>query len=129
MKIEVKYCPKDNNYYLQCLMESRSLRRHMEETQRQMIRESNPEARNKLQTELDSLARERAYMTDYILLRREEIPAGCQIRRLPSRPKKLVTVNRETKKWLLSRVPVPVRADEKQAASAGRCYDLPAEQP
>ena len=124
MKVEVKYCTKNNNYYLQCLMESRSIRRHIEETEKLLIRESNPEAKAKLRTKLDSLARERAYMTDYILLKQEEIPAGCQIRRLPNQPEKLVTVDRETKKWLLSRVSVPAKAAEK-SVSAERYLDLP----
>ena len=127
IKVEVKYCPKDKSYYLQCAMDSRSLRRHIEETDRKLSMEASQEERAKLRVKLENLARERAYMTDYILLKPEEVPAGSQVRRLPKRPSKLVTVDGATKKWLLLRVPTPAQT-EAAAPFAGRCYDFPAEE-
>lgn len=128
MKTEVKYCPADNNYYLQCILESRSFRRRLRETNRQLSRETDPEARARLRARLEDLAVERSYMTDYLLLRREEVPAGILARRLPKRPQKLVTVDDNTRRWLFSHTPGLNRTSPAaSAAPTGNCYDFPTE--
>ncbi|MCD8331103.1 MAG: hypothetical protein LUB63_01030 [Oscillospiraceae bacterium] len=135
MEVEVKYCPKDKNYYLQCKLETGSFQRRLVKTNQLLSNETDPEKRAKLQTKLENLAKERAYMTDYLLLQPEEIPSGFSARRMPNRPKKLVTVDDNTRRWLLSQVFAPSwfetfhasRENSPPTPPTGKCYDFPVE--
>lgn len=126
MKLDIRHCEKNGRYYLQCVMEDRSLARRIDEMNRLMTKAS-PGDREDHRLCLAELRRQRGYMTDYIPLEEREVPPGVRVRKLPFVPKKIVSVDRETKRWLLAKF--YTGEDGRQTTGWGgvHCYDLPAE--
>lgn len=126
LRLDIRHCPKNGQYYLQCIIEERSIDRKIEDLERSLSK-AVPADREILRHRLEELRHRRRYMVDYIPLKEHELPVGVKVRRLPSAPTKIVSVDQETKRWLLTKfhvrddfTPIPVKKN-------ARCYDLPAE--
>lgn len=126
MKLDIRHCPKNGQYYLQCVIEERAIEKKIEEMER-ALRRATPADREILRHRLEELRRRRRYMVDHIPLKEQEVPAGVNIRRLPEIPTKIVSVDSETKRWLLTKFHVKDDFTPIASRQHARCYDLPAE--
>lgn len=126
MKLDIRRCAKNGNYYLQCVIEERAIDRKIDEMNRIMTKAA-PADREAFRLRLAELRQRRSYIVDYIPLEEGEIPPGVKVRNMPSVPSKIVSVDRKTKRWLLEKFHTKAGAQPLTETRTVHYYDLPAE--
>lgn len=123
MYVELRHCAENDQYYIECELDDRTVNRKIKET-RNILNKAPAIERDRLRAYLKELCRQRNYMVDYVLLEPNEVPAGVKARNMPSVPGKIVMADVKTRKWLISKL---CGRESQQPVSTGRYYDLPAE--